>query len=51
MGRFAAYSGKEVTWDYITQSQVDLMPDEGGITMDTPITSPGMQMPGQYELV
>lgn len=51
MGRFAAYSGKEVTWDSITKSQVDLMPDEGALTQDTPIKSPGMQIPGQYEVM
>ncbi len=50
MGRMAAYSGREITWDFVTNSQEDLMADEGAITLDTPIKSPGMPQPGQYKL-
>lgn len=51
MGRLAAYSGQEVTWDFVTRSQQDLMPDEASLTFDTPITSPGVQLPGAMKLV
>jgi len=51
MGRMAAYSGQEVTWDFVTKSKHDLMPDEGALTNDTPIKSPGVQIPGQFQLV
>jgi predicted dehydrogenase len=51
MGRMAAYSGKEVTWDFVTKSEHRLMPDMGAISFDTPITSPGVQIPGQFKLI
>lgn len=50
MGRMAAYSGREVTWDFVTKSQLDLMPHEESLTFDTPIKSPGMQVPGAMKL-
>jgi predicted dehydrogenase len=50
MGRMAAYSCQDVTWDFVTQSQHDLMADEGGLTFETPIKSPGLQVPGGYKL-
>ncbi len=51
MGRMAAYSGKEVTWDFVTKSEHRLMPDMGAISFETPITSPGVQVPGQFKLI
>ncbi len=51
MGRLAAYSGQEVTWDFVTRSVQDLMPNEETLTFQTPVTSPGMQMPGAMKLV
>lgn len=51
MGRLAAYSGQEVTWDFVTQSKQDLMENEESLTFDTPITSPGVQIPGTLKLV
>ena len=51
MGRMAAYSGKEVTWDFVTKSQHRLMPDMGAISFETPIKSPGVQIPGQFKLI
>ncbi len=50
MGRMAAYSCQEISWDFVTQSKHDLMEHEAALTFDTPIVSPGMQVPGQYRL-
>ena len=49
MGRMAAYSGRKVTWDFVTeQSQLDLMPEQ--IDVEAPRES-SYAIPGQYKLV
>jgi predicted dehydrogenase len=49
MAREAAYSGEEVTWDRIMQSQLDLMPKDMGY--DAKITPTPIPVPGVYKLV
>jgi predicted dehydrogenase len=50
MGRLAAYSGEEVAWDFVSeQSQLDMMPKD--LTLQSTITSPGVALPGQVELL
>jgi hypothetical protein len=45
MGRMAAYTGKEITWDEALNSQEKLVPDNLTWDMDLPIRP--MAMPGK----
>jgi hypothetical protein len=48
MGREAAYTGQEVTWDDVLNAQQDLTPSEVGfVDMDVPPVA----MPGKTKLV
>ena len=47
MGRESAYSGQEVTWDQIMQSQLDLMPKEFGY--DVKMEPAPLPVPGTYK--
>ena len=50
MGRLAAYTGSQVTWDFVTkESKLDLMPPD--LTMDTQLASAGVARPGETKLV
>ncbi|MCA9299118.1 MAG: hypothetical protein KDA28_08635, partial [Phycisphaerales bacterium] len=49
MGRMAAYSGKEVTFEFAQNSKEDLYPKNFGPGADLP--SKGVVIPGQYELI
>lgn len=50
MGRLAAYSGKRVSWDFVTEeSELDLFPEDFDI--DGSLESPGYAVPGKYDLV
>ncbi|MHC4909617.1 MAG: Gfo/Idh/MocA family protein [Planctomycetota bacterium] len=48
MGRLAAYSGKEVTWDFVTNSTLDLMPPD--LHDGTPAPQHGLAVPGTVKL-
>jgi predicted dehydrogenase len=50
LGRMAAYTGKEVTWQQALNSKEDLM-DEAKLTWDTPIQTPPVPMPGRTKLI
>ena len=45
MGRMAAYTGKEVTWEMVTNSQEKLVPDN--LTWDMPLPIKPMAVPGK----
>lgn len=49
MGRMAAYTGKEITWDQAMNSQWKLVPDNLTWDMDFPVRP--MAVPGQTEFV
>lgn len=49
MGREAAYSGLEITWDMMMNSQQDLQPKAFGY--DLPMTVPPRPIPGEYKFV
>ena len=50
MGRMAAYTGSEVSWDFVTrESKLDLMPTE--LTFASELKSPGVARPGQTKLI
>ncbi|MEN6428339.1 MAG: Gfo/Idh/MocA family oxidoreductase [Phycisphaerales bacterium] len=49
MGRMAAYSGKEITWDMAMNSQEQLVPDN--LTWDMALPIKPMAMPGTAEFV
>ena len=49
MGRMAAYTGKEITWDMALNSQETLVPAK--LDWDTPIPLPSWAMPGQTKFV
>ena len=49
MGRMAAYSGKEITWEMALNSQEKLVPDN--LTWDMPLPIKPMAMPGTAEFV
>jgi len=49
MGRMAAYTGKEISWDQALNSQLKLVPDNLTWDMDLPIRP--MAMPGRTEFV
>jgi predicted dehydrogenase len=49
MGRMAAYTGQEVTWDFVTKkSKLDLFPKD--LKIDSKIASPGHAVPGKTKL-
>lgn len=47
MGRESAYSGEEITWDQIMNSQLDLQPKEFGY--DVKMDVPPLPVPGTYQ--
>ena len=49
MGRMAAYTGQEITWEKALNSQERLVPES--ISWDTPISVPPVAMPGQTKFV
>jgi len=49
MGRMAAYTGKEITWDMAMNSQEKLVPDN--LTWDMALPIKPMAMPGTTEFV
>ncbi len=49
MGRMAAYTGQEVSWEFAKASALDLMPDE--VTPDTPAPVPTVRAPGRTTLI
>lgn len=50
MGRMAAYTGAEVSWDFVTrESKLDLMPFD--LTFAFELVSPGVARPGQTKLI
>jgi myo-inositol 2-dehydrogenase / D-chiro-inositol 1-dehydrogenase len=50
MGRMSAYSGKQVTWDFVTKkSTEDLFPKN--LTWDSSLPEPPLPIPGKYPLV
>ena len=49
LGRLAAYTGRRVTWDFVTdESQLDLFPEK--LDLDAELPSPGYAIPGKTEL-
>jgi predicted dehydrogenase len=49
MGREAAYSGLEITWDMVMNSKQDLMPKDPAYEKQFPI--PARPVPGEYKFV
>ncbi len=49
MGREAAYSGMEITWDMMMNSKQDLQPKQFGY--DLPMSIPPRPVPGEYKFV
>jgi hypothetical protein len=49
MGREAAYSGMEITWDMIMASKQDLQPKS--LDYKLAMTVPPVAVPGHYEFV
>lgn len=49
MGRMAAYTGQEITWDMALNSKESLVPDK--LTWKTPIPVPSWAMPGKTKFV
>ena len=49
MGREAAYSGLEITWDMIMNSKQDLQPRS--YDLDASLVTPPLPVPGQYKFV
>ncbi len=49
MGREAAYSGREITWDMMMNSQQDIVPKN--MSMDASIPVPPLPVPGEYKFV
>ena len=49
MGREAAYSGKEITWNDIMMSRQDLMPKD--LSPNAKIPVPPLPVPGKYQFV
>jgi len=48
LGRTAAYAGRELSWDWITKSKLDLVPDN--VTFGDRDLAP-VPIPGEYQLV
>ena len=51
MGREAAYSGKQITWDMIMNSKQDLMPKQDAWRYDGKHDSTPFPVPGKYEFI
>lgn len=50
MARMAAYTGQEVTWDFVAnESKLNLMPE--GLNDSTPVPAPRVRIPGQEQLI
>jgi hypothetical protein len=49
MAREAAYSGREITWDMIMNSQQDLQPKQFDYKLK--MEAPPLPVPGQYKFV
>ncbi len=49
MGREAAYSGQEITWDMVMNSQLDLYPK--AFDYDAKVEVPPLPVPGQYKFI
>ncbi|MEQ1933075.1 MAG: Gfo/Idh/MocA family oxidoreductase [Fimbriimonadaceae bacterium] len=49
LGRMAAYSGKEVSWDAAMASQISLVPEH--LSMDASLTVPAVAVPGKTQAV
>lgn len=49
MAREAAYSGKEITWEQIMNSQLDMQPKT--FSLDAKLDVPPLAVPGEYEFV
>lgn len=49
MGRMAAYTGRDVSWEFATKSKLDLFPQN--LTLQSKIQSPGVALPGQTRLI
>ena len=50
MARMAAYTGQEVTWDFVTkESKLSLVPDV--VNNDTPAPTPRVRIPGREKLI
>ena len=50
LGRVAAYTGKRVTWEFMTEkSQLDLFPKD--LAWDGSLQSPGFAVPGKTKLI
>ena len=49
MGRMAAYTGQEITWDKAMNSREDLSPPQ--YTWDVPLSVPPVAVPGMTEFI
>ncbi len=49
MGREAAYSGQEITWDMMMKSQLDLQPK--AFEYNSKVDVPPLPVPGQYKFI
>lgn len=49
MGRMAAYTGRVVSWEFATNSKLDLFPKD--LTLESQIKSPGVALPGETKLI
>jgi hypothetical protein len=49
MGRMAAYTGQEITWEMALNSQEKLVPEP--LTLDTPAPPVKVAMPGQTKFI
>lgn len=49
MGRMAAYTGKEVTWEFALDSKLALLPEQ--LSMDMKLPTPEVAMPGKTKLI
>ncbi|MCC7173695.1 MAG: Gfo/Idh/MocA family oxidoreductase [Bryobacterales bacterium] len=49
MGREAAYSGREITWDMVMNSKQDLFPKN--LDINASLETPPLPVPGQYKFV
>jgi hypothetical protein len=51
MGRMAAYTGQEVTWEDAINSKESLVPDEADLTWDKAPAVPPLAMPGKTPFI
>jgi myo-inositol 2-dehydrogenase / D-chiro-inositol 1-dehydrogenase len=49
MGRMAAYTGQEITWDQVMNSQERLVPEP--LAWDMKLAAPPLAMPGMTKFV